>query len=47
MNLEAMGVSVDIVDKTSLLEAEFKKYVSDIEPSIKYLEKILGKNSKD
>lgn len=39
MNLEAIGIPVNHVDKTSIMEAEFKKYISDIEPSIKYLQK--------
>lgn len=47
MNIESLGVTVDHVDRVTLLEATFKKYISDIEPSIKYLQKILNANSKD
>lgn len=47
MNLEAMAVTVDHIDKNALLETNFKKYISDIEPSIKNLQKVLDANFKE
>lgn len=47
MNIEAMGMVVQQIDKMNLLETNFKKYISDIDPSIKYLKQMLETNSKD
>lgn len=42
-----MDAMMEPIDKTTLLDANFKKYISDIGPSVKYLQKILETNSKD
>lgn len=46
MNLEKIGAFLDQADKLNQIEVNFKKYISDIEPSIKYLQK-LQEISKD
>lgn len=47
MNIEAMDVTVEHVDRAAVLETTFKKYISDIEPSIKFLQKMLDTNLKN
>ncbi|KAJ8960556.1 hypothetical protein NQ318_013844 [Aromia moschata] len=37
-NLERMGVTVECPDKDTIIEVVYKKYIEDIEPSLKYLQ---------
>ncbi|KAJ8948939.1 hypothetical protein NQ314_008317 [Rhamnusium bicolor] len=37
-NLERIGVLTDYPDRNMLASAEYKRYIEDIEPSIKYLQ---------
>lgn len=47
MQTGRIGVFFDQVEKFNQVEANFKKYISDIEPSVKYLQKIQENNSKE